>query len=239
MSAEELDALTADIKEHGQRLPILIQGERIIDGRKRYEACKRLGIEPVIVRLKEGADDLAAARSLNLLRTHYSTNERAMYAATLATLAHGHVQSQRDTSADGSTQAEAAARLGVSPVSVSRAKKIQREGIPALVNAVERGEVSLAAGARIAKLPHIQQAHAVTESRRPRKAHASKGSRFGHVKKRPFDLRLAKTATTIVTALEALLESPSHEVSAKTLAELRKGRQLLARLIHRLERSVA
>jgi len=57
----------------------------------------------------------------------------------------------------GKTSHLAAAKLHVSPRTVDQAKVIVRRGTPALIEAVEQGAVSVAAGARLARLlPHAQ-----------------------------------------------------------------------------------
>lgn len=80
LSEEQLEELAADIKENGQRDPITVTSDGIlIDGRNRWEACKRLGIEPAIK--VEDPDEVGAfVRSRNE-RRHQSTGSRAMSTA--------------------------------------------------------------------------------------------------------------------------------------------------------------
>lgn len=57
------------------------------------------------------------------------------------------------------SQTEAADRLGVSRRSVQYARRIDERGVPELVHAVERGQIGLRNGARLAGLaPEVQQA---------------------------------------------------------------------------------
>jgi hypothetical protein len=71
-----------------------------------------------------------------------------MVAAKLATLKDG--QHQVGKFADVPTQAAAAGLLNVSERSVRSAREVQDHGAPELVHAVERGKVSVSAGAVIA-----------------------------------------------------------------------------------------
>lgn len=80
LSEEQLDELAANIRENGQQDPITVTSDGIlIDGRNRWEACKRLGIEPKI-EVKDIDDVGAFVRSRNE-RRHQSTGSRAMSTA--------------------------------------------------------------------------------------------------------------------------------------------------------------
>lgn len=54
MPAAEFDALVEDIRVNGQRMPVLLAGGLIVDGRHRWEACERIGIECLTAPLPEG-----------------------------------------------------------------------------------------------------------------------------------------------------------------------------------------
>jgi hypothetical protein len=156
MSDEEIDVLGDDMLANGQRESIAVFDEKILDGRNRYLACMRKGIEPRFIN-QLPADPVAFVASANLHRRHLDESQRAMIAAKLATLRHG--QHKTDASTDASTQGEAANLLNVSRPSVQRARYIQDHGVPALVDAVDRGEVSLSAAvAFVRNKPTVQSA---------------------------------------------------------------------------------
>jgi ParB-like chromosome segregation protein Spo0J len=88
---DELNALAESIKEHGQRHPILIgetateDGELvevIVDGRNRFEACRRAGVEPKFERLN-GVDVRQVILAENVERRHMTKGARAMAVAML------------------------------------------------------------------------------------------------------------------------------------------------------------
>ena len=55
LNDEDVDAIAVDIKANGQRLPILtLKDGSIVDGRNRYLACEKLGIEPVTKCIENG-----------------------------------------------------------------------------------------------------------------------------------------------------------------------------------------
>lgn len=79
MPDDEIDALANDMKVNGQRMPIYedVQG-RIVDGRNRYLACLRAGIEPKIESYwpNDHGPVEAFITSLNQQRRHMTREQR-------------------------------------------------------------------------------------------------------------------------------------------------------------------
>src|ERR1041385_5743384 len=84
MDDDELAELADDIRDQGQREPIILHEGKILDGRNRYLACERAAVEPIVENFS-GDDPLAFVVSLNLIRRHLSESQRAMVAAKIAT----------------------------------------------------------------------------------------------------------------------------------------------------------
>ena len=121
MPLHERDALSNDIAENGQYLPIIAIGKKIIDGRNRYLACRARGIEPLVIDLIAGKDPKKAIASLNYFRKHWTTQERAHFAALMA-MDSPEGRHETTTSNDVVTESEAAKLMSVSVPSVQRAK---------------------------------------------------------------------------------------------------------------------
>ena len=77
MTKTELDALTSDIAEEGQRESITLFQGKILDGWHRYCACNACGRVPNMVELKSGIDPVAFVKSRNLHRRHLTGSQRA------------------------------------------------------------------------------------------------------------------------------------------------------------------
>ena len=152
LDGDEFDALVADIRGNGLRQQIVLYEGAIFDGRNRYAACLEAGIEPRFEAFN-GADPLAFVVSLNLARRHLSESQRAMVAAKIATLKDG----QRSDLVQGLPIGRAAEMLNVGERSVARAKSVLDEGVPELIDKVERGDVSASAAAEVARLPESEQ----------------------------------------------------------------------------------
>jgi ParB-like chromosome segregation protein Spo0J len=170
MDDTDFDAFVEDIRRHGQLVPIWISGEEVIDGRKRLAACARLGIEPVIVRTMPGQDAESISRSLNLLRTHYTPSQRAMFAAKRANATRAdagrlaHKNGNAELRVAGVVTAEEAAReVGVDASRVREAKRVRRDASPVVVRAVEAGKLTLHSAAEISRSVPVEEQPAAVE----------------------------------------------------------------------------
>ncbi|UJB19253.1 MULTISPECIES: ParB/RepB/Spo0J family partition protein [Lysobacter] len=170
MGKDQYQKLVADIRANGLLHPIILLGEQILDGRHRYRACIECGVEPAFVPFT-GADPAAFVVSENLARRHLTESQRAMVGSKLAVLGEGRPPKNcRNSDSFPIGQTEAAKMLGVSRSSVADATRIQREGVPALVQKVEAGEITLHEASKIAKLGAPAQAKIVAiDDRRERK----------------------------------------------------------------------
>jgi hypothetical protein len=179
MGEADFAALVADIKANGQRLPIVVYEDQVLDGWHRYRACQQLGITPKTHEwcpLHAGADPVAFVLSLNLQRRHLTESQRAMVAAELATLERGgdrrspKFKGSPDPlkkKASSSSIEAAAKKLDVSPASVKRAKTVLKHGTPGLVNDVKTGKVPVKTAARQAKAAARGSASTPTPSSKP------------------------------------------------------------------------
>jgi ParB-like chromosome segregation protein Spo0J len=156
ITGAEFDALVDDVRASGLHIPIVLHPDgRILDGRNRYRACLAAGVAP---RFETWAGDpgteVGFVVSLNLTRRHLDSSQRAMVAARLATLPRG---ANQHASIDAPSQADAAELLNVSRPSVQRAREVIEHGVPELVQAVERGAVSVSLAEKITELPPEDQ----------------------------------------------------------------------------------
>jgi hypothetical protein len=166
MSDEEIDALGEDMLKNGQRESIALFEEKILDGRNRYLACMRKGIEPRFINQRP-ADPVAFVASANLHRRHLDENQRGLIAARLTTFSHGGDRG-KSPNGEGVSQAKAADLLKVSKRRVERTREVIDKGVPDLVDAVERGDVKVSAAAEFAKQnPPIEQARLIAKAGSP------------------------------------------------------------------------
>lgn len=164
MTDSEIKDLGADIKANGQNRPILVLDGLILDGRNRYEACKRAGVEPKL-QTWAGPSPTAMVLSENLRRRHLTVDQRALIAMeALAMFTAEAKVRQRAAGGDlrsadrlpprgGKRSAEPAARsptaaeqaaqtTGVSARSVERARRVQ-VAQPKILDRVRSGEITL------------------------------------------------------------------------------------------------
>lgn len=159
MSDAEMAGLVDDIRENGLREDIVIYQGQILDGRNRYAACMELGLEPTFADYG-GENPLQFVLSHNLHRRHLSESQRAMVASRVANLERGSNQHSREDGPIGPpsiSNDKAAEMLTVGKTSVKRAKKVQKEGSEALIQAVESGNIKVSAAETLTKLPKEEQ----------------------------------------------------------------------------------
>jgi N6-adenosine-specific RNA methylase IME4 len=160
LEGQDFAELVDDIREHGLHEPIVVYEDRVLDGRNRLRACTAAGVEPTFTAYT-GDDPVAYVVSLNLRRRHLNESQRAMVAAKLATLKLGDNQHS-----EGLPIGRGSELLNVGERTVARAREVQEFGAPELVDAVERGAVSVSAAADIATQPIEEQREIVARGER-------------------------------------------------------------------------
>jgi hypothetical protein len=164
MSDDEVDALGEDMLVQGQLKRIMRYEGKILDGRNRYIACQRKGIEPRYVDY-HGSDPVELVISLNLKRRHLDDSQRSIVTGKLENLKHGQTKADMPI---GISRPDAASMLNVSKRSVARASDVIDHGVPDLVDAVEHGKVKVSAAAEFAKQnPPLDQARLIAEHGSP------------------------------------------------------------------------
>ena len=95
MSDDEFSALVEDIRANGQRQPIYIHDGKIVDGRNRYRACQKLGIEPD-TRVWDGVGSLVSfVISLNLQRRHLTSSQKSVVAMDVLPMLEAEAQERQ------------------------------------------------------------------------------------------------------------------------------------------------
>jgi ParB-like chromosome segregation protein Spo0J len=160
MVGPEFAELVADIKANGVREPIVLHEGKILDGRNRYRAAQAAGVECPRTEY-QGTDPIKHVVSLNLRRRHLDESQRALVAAKLTNLKDGERPSQICEPAV--TRERAAEMLNVSPRSIDSARVVRDHGTVELQDKVAAGEVSVSAGADVARLPESEQREIVAK----------------------------------------------------------------------------
>jgi N6-adenosine-specific RNA methylase IME4/ParB-like chromosome segregation protein Spo0J len=154
LEGEPFNEVVADIRTHGLRESIVLLEGKILDGRNRYRACLIARCAPIFVDYL-GDDPLGFVISKNLHRRHLTESQRAMVAANIATMRQG--RPGKHANLHVFSRERAAELLNVSERSVASAHAVHERGTPELVQAVERGNVSVSTAADVAMLSVEEQ----------------------------------------------------------------------------------
>lgn len=147
MEGKEFDELVASIKSDGLIDPMVTLNEVILDGRNRFRACLKAGVEPVTVPVT-GADPVRFVIAKNLARRHLTESQCGLVAAGLANIKKGAVGRGHPKADAEISIADAAAMLNVHPSTVSHARTVLTSGRPEEIEAVVKGEAAVSATAR-------------------------------------------------------------------------------------------
>ena len=200
MSAEELQGLADDIREHGQREPVILYHGAVLDGRNRLRACELAGVEPRFVTRTDAevGDPVKFVLSLNEKRRHMSPAQLMTLAVDVNAVnevlaAERHRQAsakggsaerkagngplpastapERDP--DGRSLVQSAKQVGAGINGTAVMAAVQRAA-PEVFAAVKSGAIKTATDAkRIAAMPEAQRAEVlvrVASGEEPRRA---------------------------------------------------------------------
>jgi ParB-like chromosome segregation protein Spo0J len=219
IEGDEFEELVASIKAHGLRDPITIQDGMVLDGRNRQLACQAAGVRCDYQPLPVGQDPLTFVIDKNLNRRHLTISQRAMVAAKLANLKDGQTKAGTQICVPVS-QEDAAERLKVSQRSVQSATKVKDDAAPELIQAVERGDVTVSVAAEIAELPQAEQRKVVAKGPTAIKTKAKEL----RTSKRPVGKKNeAKAELSILAWSEAKLDERRHFLDGVGLQPLREA----------------
>lgn len=172
VSEKELKDLAADIDSNGQREPISLYQGDILDGRNRYLAITRHcrpGIEPKFEDVSPPSPT-AFVISLNLKRRHLTQDQQKMAAARALPFFEAEARKRMaeagrraapgrpaekgvaDLPTLSRARDDAGTAFGVPGRGVQQAKTVQKAGSRKLVEAVDRGDLSLGKAEQITKL---------------------------------------------------------------------------------------
>jgi len=198
LSGEDFDRLCQDIREHGQREPVILYDGKILDGRNRYRACQELGIPAQFEHSKASTDGEALRESVsrNLHRRHLTASQRAMIGADLLPMFEAIAKERQGERVDlvaklpqcssglnieanlpqcskerGPQARDQAAEVTQSSArSVQSAKRVKDDGVPDLVSAVRAGDIAVSRAEEVSKMDAELQREIVARVKEGEKA---------------------------------------------------------------------
>lgn len=166
MVGEAFEEFVKDVQQNGVREPIIIWKGKLLDGRNRSAACLRLGMNPLDYACDLESDDVdpvAYVLSANLHRRHLDTTDKAKVALAVEKIyaaeakkrqgARTDIKAELPESSKGQARDKAADAVGVSPRTVSDAKRVYESGNQEIIEAVDKKEMSISKAAKAVAPP--------------------------------------------------------------------------------------
>lgn len=239
MTDEEFRELKVSIEKNGQREPIALYQEKIIDGRNRYNACVELGMVPEYEIWDEQGSLLEYVKDKNLNRRQLNEVQKGMIAAKMRPLYEAEAKERQKLSQaqpgekigskvslhgnppieqKGKSTAIVGKMVGVGMSTVERAVRILNHGVPELIKLADDGQISARMGEQISNLPASQQPLALDEYRKRKESPFPRGE-YKTQKKEDIKQKnaewLAKNSTGPETAEETELKAMVDDVVNK------------------------
>lgn len=180
---ENLDSLAEDIRKNKLLTPIETLDGKIIDGRRRWHACRLANVKPTFKAVKVD-DPVSYVLSLNLHRRHLSETQRAMVGAKARSIYDEAAKERQKKShgqgvkgpvnlpdLKGDARDAVGKALGVSGKSIDYARNVLAGGTPKLIAAVESDKVAVSTASRMASSPAEEQdawVDSASKTKRPR-----------------------------------------------------------------------
>ena len=164
LSDNELEDLAADIQRNGLLHAIVLCQGKILDGRNRYLACLKAGVEPQFVEWNGQGSPITWVISENLVRRHLTSSQRAVVALDLLPLLEKEARERRRFSRSSSAKkcadeattgkaSEVAARITRSNARYIEAVKAINYQAPELIDMIRSGELKVPDASELAMLP--------------------------------------------------------------------------------------
>jgi hypothetical protein len=150
MNETELQELAESIRANGLDKPVTItQDGQMLDGKNRQAACAMAGVT-LRVETYEGDDPIGFTVRCNKERKHYTAAQLALIGATLANLKNGSNQFRKKEGfrrenplPKARTQKQVAEDLGINSAMISKARTLEENAEPHVIEAVRSGDLSL------------------------------------------------------------------------------------------------
>lgn len=169
IEGQEFEELVKDIKENGLQQPIWTYQGKIIDGRNRYRACMRAGIEPRFQEWDGKGSLVAFSVSLNVKRRHLTPSQLSVIALSVEkqlsveAAERQNLGQKIDQGLSGRSAHQAADMLGTNHEYVSTAKRIEKSA-PELLSHIAEGTLTIPDAKAIASLPQERRTKVVKKA---------------------------------------------------------------------------